>query len=126
MSWREARSLSATLYTEVAFQAIYGLRSGNVLSEKTTPTAAIALTRVRQSKVLVSFLLALVALAVPALLGTTVENVAAPQLPIGLYRASVLAALLVIDLALVWWTGLQVLPTLLGAKVQSLLETLPV
>jgi predicted permease len=126
MSWRWARSLSATLYAEVAFQAIYGLRSGNILSEKTPPSVVVALTRVRQSKVLISFLLALVALAVPALLGGTVEHVAAPQLPVGLYRSSVLAALLVIDLALVWWTGLQVLPTLLGAKVQSLLETLPI
>ncbi len=125
MSWRTARTLSATLYAEVAFQAIYGLRSGNLLSEKTPPSVGTALTRVRQSKILISLLLALVALSVPALLGGPFEHIAAPSLPAGLYRSSVLAALLVIDLALVWWTGLQVLPTLLGAKVQSLLETLP-
>jgi predicted permease len=125
VSWAEARRLSATLYAEVAFQAIYGLRSGNILSEKTPPSVKIALRRVQQSKILISGLLALVALAIPALLDGNIEHIAAPTLPEGLYRASVLAALLVIDLALVWWTGLQVLPTLLGAKVQALLETLP-
>lgn len=126
MSWAEARRLSDAMYTEVAFQSIYGLRSGNALSERTAPSADVALRRVRQSKVMVSFLLALVALAVPALLAARIERIAAPYLPQGLYTASVFAALLVLDLALIWWTGLQVLPALLGARVQTLAETLPI
>jgi predicted permease len=113
------------MYTEIAYQAIYGLRSGNAVSERSPPDAAVARRRVQQSKMLISGLLALVALAVPSLLGARVEHLAAPNLPPGLYESSVLAALLVVDMALVWWTGLQVLPTLLGARVQPLLETLP-
>lgn len=126
MTWAEARRLSDAMYTEVAFQSIYGLRSGNSLSERTPPSATLALRRVAQSKLLISALLALVALGVPTLLAGTVEHIAAPFLPVGLYRTSVISALLVLDLALIWWTGLQVLPALLGSRVQSLVESLPV
>ena len=125
MSWADSWRISRVMYTEVAYQAIYGVRSGNSLSERSPPEARTALRRVQQSKLLIAGLLGLVALSVPALLGGSVENLSAPRLPQGLYRSSVLAALLVIDMALVWWTGLQVLPTLLGARVQPLLETLP-
>lgn len=126
MSWREARRLSRVMYTEVAFQAIYGLRSGNSLSERTPPDAGVARRRVLQSKLLISLLLGMVALVVPFLLDAQVKSVAAPNLPLGLYDSSVVAALLVLEMALVWWTGLQVLPTLLGSKVQPVLEGLPV
>jgi predicted permease len=126
MSWGEARRLSSAMYTEVAFQAIYGLRSGNSTTERNAPEASIALRRVLQSKLLISFLLAMVALVVPFLLDGRVRSVAAPSLPPGLYDTSVIAALLVLDMALVWWTGLQVLPTLFGSKVQPFLETMPV
>ncbi len=114
------------MYTEVAFQAIYGLRAGNSANERVTPDAREARRKVLESKILISALLSLVALAIPVLLGRTVESLAAPALPIGLYRASVLDGLLVLDLALLWWTGLQALPTLLGAGVQPLIETLPI
>ncbi len=47
-------------------------------------------------------------------------------MPRGLYVSSVLAALLVLQLTLLWWTGLQVLPSYLGSGIIPLLRSLPV
>jgi predicted permease len=43
-----------------------------------------------------------------------------------LFQAGVLTALLSLDVAFLWWTGLQVLPTFLSAGVLPVLEPLPI
>jgi hypothetical protein len=47
-------------------------------------------------------------------------------LPTGLYQAAVLAGLVGLEVALLWWTGLQALPTLLSSSAIAVLEPLPI
>jgi predicted permease len=127
MSWREARRIAGPAFTELAFQAIYGFRQGNILPPTgSTPISQLALRRVAQSKLLVSAVLGLLALGSLVILGPRVEQFVAPQLDRGLYVSSVLGAVLLLEMALLWWNGLQVLPTLLASGTVRLLETLPV
>jgi predicted permease len=127
VGWREAWRLSDAPYTEIAFQAIYALRQGNLPSS--TPDDELAdraRRRVAQSKIMVSFVLGLVAVGTYFFLSPPVEDALGGGLPRGLYVAGVLDGVLVLELALVWWTGLQILPTFLGTAALTLLETMPV
>ncbi len=127
MGWRDAWRLSEAPYTEIAFQAIYALRQGNLPSS--TPEdelASKARRRVTQSKLMVSFVLGLVGIGTILFLSPRVEMALGGGLPRGLYIAGVLDGVLVLELALVWWTGLQILPTFLGSSSLTLLETMPV
>ena len=126
-SWREAYRLQSRAYPELAYHAIYAVRQGNLPpsippSELTTR----ATRRVVESKVLVSALLALVALGTTAALRPGVEGLIAPYLARELYVATVLSGLLVLELALLWWTGLQVLPTFLSSGILPTLDVLPI
>ena len=127
MTWREAWRLGDPAYTELAFQAIYAVRQGNL--PPTTPRESLARkarTRVLQSKALVSLVLGLVSLGGIVALSPLFEQVFVAIMPRGLYVAAMFAAILVIQLTLIWWTGLQVLPAFLASGIVPLLTTLPV
>ncbi len=127
MSWREAWRLADPAYTELAFQAIYAVRQGNLPpSETRTSLALKARRRVLQSKALVSAVLGLVALGGVVILSPLFETIFVAIMPRGLYVAAMFSAILVIELTLLWWTGLQVLPAFLAARIVPLLSTLPV
>jgi predicted permease len=126
VGWRHAWELARPAYEELAFQAIYAVRQGNpppqIPSDQLRSTA---LRRVRQSKALISALLAIMALGTIFAFAPSFE-IRFIVMPRGLYVSSVLAALLVLQLTLLWWTGLQVLPSYLGSGIISLLGSLPV
>ena len=46
-------------------------------------------------------------------------------LPTGLFQAGILTGLFGLDVVLLWWTGLQALPTYLGSNALTVLEPLP-
>lgn len=127
MSWRDAWRISHRAYAELAYQAIYAARQGNLppTDAKGAP-AATAQRRVAQSKFLVSLVLGLLTLGTYAVLSPTVQQLSAPTLDRGLYVAAILAAVLLLQMALVWWTALQVLPTFLASGTIRLLETMPI
>jgi hypothetical protein len=129
MSWREAYRWSGIAFTEVALQAIYGFRQGNVHpTGLSAGFVARARRRVRQSKLLVAALLLLVTAGGSSLLRAA-PRVAALLLPVpiapAVFDLGVIAALLGIDVAFLWWMGLQVLPSLLAAPILPVLEALP-
>jgi hypothetical protein len=130
MGWREAARLSTVAFTEVALQATYAFRQGNpVPPGDGRKLVARARRRVAQSKALIAGLLGLLILGAAALLaaGPTVRNDLLPvPLPTGLYQAGVLTGLIGLEVALLWWTGLQALPTLLGSSAVAVLEPLPI
>ncbi|MGA7923454.1 MAG: hypothetical protein WCA77_05705 [Thermoplasmata archaeon] len=127
MSWREAWRNSELAFPELAFQAIYGYRRGNPLPithpEKLSHRAR---SRVLQSKVLISVVVAFVALSTALALSPRFEGLVAPTLPGGLYVGAVITVILVLELAFLWWTGLQVLPTYLTSGVLPVFQTLPI
>ncbi len=130
MGWREALRLSDTAFTELSLQAIYAFRQGNLLpSGATADLVPKARRRVLQSKVMVAGLLSLLTLGVAFILRDS-SLVIARAFPYyispAVFDTGVLTALLGLDLAFLWWTGLQVLPTLLSSTVLPVLETLPV
>jgi hypothetical protein len=47
-------------------------------------------------------------------------------IPVGLFESAILTGLFSIDIALLWWTGVQVIPTILSSGVLTVLEPLPV
>lgn len=127
MSWREAWRLADPAYTELAFQAIYAVRQGNLLPPDARGSlSARARRRVLQSKALVSAVLGLVSLGGIVVLSPVFETIFVAIMPRGLYVAAMFSAILVIELTLLWWTGLQVLPAFLAAGIVPLLSTLPV
>ncbi len=127
MSWLEAVRVARPAYAELAFQAIYGLRQGNLPPVAGGQTlAARARRRVTQSKLLVSGLLSLIALGGWVGLRPPVQEFLAPFLDRWLYAMAVVGAVLVLELALLWWTGLQVLPTFLTSGTLPFLSTLPI
>jgi hypothetical protein len=127
MGWRRAWALAEPAYTELAFQAIYAVRQGN-LPPNLPPQelAARARLRVRQSKLMVSFLLGFLSLGSLFLLNPLAQKLFVALMPQGLYVATVLGALVILELTLLWWTGLQVLPAFLASGIVPLLRTLPV
>jgi Membrane protein of 12 TMs len=127
VSWREAIRLAGPAYTELAFQATFAMRQGNLPPSPIGGTlAARARRRVWQSKLLVGALVSLMALGAGAVLRPSVRAVVAPALDPGLYVTAVVGAALLLELALLWWTGLQVLPTYLSSRVVPFLATMPV
>ncbi len=129
MSWREAFRLSGVAFSELAFQAIYASRQGNLAPQGPARLLARqARRRVNQSKAIVSGLLGLLALGAGfALRAASVPGrVPAFAASPAVFDAGVLTALLSLDVGFLWWTGMQVLPTFLAAGVLPVLETLPV
>jgi hypothetical protein len=126
-SWRRAWRLADPAYTELAFQAIYAVRQGNLPpSDRTEDLSHRARVRVLQSKLLVSALLGFLSLGSLLLLNPIAQKLFVSVMPQGLYVATVLGALVVLELTLLWWTGLQVLPAFLASGIVPLLRTLPV
>src|SRR5271170_1376483 len=129
MSWRGAFRLSRVAFTELSFQAIYAYRQGNLLPVvESKRLAAQARGRVLQSKALVAGLLGFLTLGAAFVLhnATFVAAHLLPySIPVPLFDAGVLTALLSLDVAFLWWTGLQVLPSLLSSGVLPVLEPLP-
>jgi predicted permease len=130
MGWRAAFRLSGIAFTELSFQAIYALRQGNLLPPVYGPKlTARARTRVLQSKALVAGLLGFLALGGAFVLrngGYVATHLLPYPIPVPLFDAGVLTALLSLDVAFLWWTGLQVLPTFLSSGVLPVLEPLPI
>jgi hypothetical protein len=129
MSWREAMRLSDVAFTELSLQAIYAFRQGNIVP--TGPAdrlVARARRRVVQSKAIVGFVLGL--LTVGAAYGLResgrIATVFSAPVPVGLFQAGLLTGLLSLDVAFLWWTGMQVLPTFLASGVLPVLEPLPI
>ncbi|HUJ78394.1 MAG TPA: hypothetical protein VLX64_05230, partial [Thermoplasmata archaeon] len=126
MNWRAVWRLSGPLYAEIAFQAIYALNLGNLPPTGAAGTLSIvARRRVTQSKLLVAAILALVSVGGFVALAARTEGLLAPGLDRGLYASAVIGAVYVLELALLWWTGLQVLPAYLASSAVRFLETLP-
>ena len=128
MSWREARRLSDVAFTELSLQAVYAFRQGNVLpSGASKAMVARSRRRVHQSKAVISAVLAVLALGAAAVLHAKAVN---PDIfsavPVGLFQAAILTGLFSLDIALLWWTGVQVIPTLISSGVLSVLEPLPI
>jgi hypothetical protein len=130
MGWREADRLANIAFREVALQATYAFRQGNPVPPGAgTQMVGRAVRRVGQSKALVAALLGFLILGSAALLFSSahgVELIVPFSMQVGLYQAGVLTGLLGLEVALLWWTGLQALPTYLGSPALAVLATLPV
>ena len=126
----EARRLARVAFTELSLQAIYAFRQGNpVPPAEGIDLVARARRRVAQSKAMVAFLLALLALGTAVLLRVTPAQQSVfvgYTLPTGLFDTAVLAGLLGLEVGLLWWTGIQALPTLLTSGVLDVLRPLPI
>ncbi len=129
MGWREASRLAEVAFLEVSVQAIYAFRQGTPVP----PTESHLLVRrsrrrVAQSKAIIGALLCFLAFGSALLLRASDAQRALfvpPALPVGLFDAAVLTALVSLVVALLWWTGLQALPTLLTSGVLDVLAPLP-
>jgi predicted permease len=127
VGWRSALACSGIAYRELSFQAIYAVRSGNVLpSEDGERLIARTESRVLQSKALVGLLLGFMAFGGALALRPEVELVLGPGAPVAVYRTAVVAGLLLLQLSLLWTTGLQILPVYLGSRILHVLEALPI
>jgi hypothetical protein len=129
MTWREAVRLSDVAFTELSLQAIYAFRQGNLAPPgPARASAARARRRVFQSKAVVSFVLGLLALGGAFALRSGIYRSAFFPTPItpAAFQAGVLTGLLSLDIAFLWWTGMQVLPTFLASGVLPVLEPLPI
>ncbi len=128
MSWREAFRLSDVAFTELSLQAVYAFRQGNVLPPgQSKNMVARSRRRVLQSKFVISVVLGLLTLGAAWFIH---ERAANPTLlaavPVGLFQSAVLTGLFSLDIALLWWTGVQVIPTLISSGVLPVLEPLPI
>jgi hypothetical protein len=130
MTWREAARLSDVAFTELSLQAIYAFRQGNLVPTETAQRlVAKARRRVVQSKAVVSFVLGLLAFGVAfGLRESRFHSFAfgGVSVPAGIFQAALLTGLLSLDVAFLWWTGMQVLPTFLASGVLPVLEPLPI
>ncbi len=126
-AWSEAYRLQGAVFPELAYEAIYAVRQGNlppsIPPEELAPRSR---RRATQSKALVAALLALLALGASALMRPDVRGLLAPGLPPVLYETALLGALLALELTLLWWTSLQILPTFLTSPIFPALESLPI
>ncbi|HYA58687.1 MAG TPA: hypothetical protein VEH57_09570 [Thermoplasmata archaeon] len=130
MGWREAAHVSDVAFTELSLQAVYAFRQGN-LAPPGPPRALVARARRRvvQSKALVSGFLGLIALGaafVARVYGATGSTVGSVPVTPPVFDVGLVVALLGIDVAFLWWAGIQVLPTLLASGVLPVLEPLPI
>ncbi len=131
MGWAEARRISDVAFTEVCLQAIFAFRQGNSPVAGTPAHAArTARRRVVQSQFLVAAVLALFAAGGAGILldapHLTARAFFGVVVSVPVLDAGVLTGLLSIDVAFLWWTGLQVLPTFLASGVLATLEPLPI
>ncbi len=127
MGWRNAWRLSRIGYREIAFQAIYAVRLGNVLPERQdADLKARTDRRVLQSKVMVAALLGLMGFAGAGATDPRIAHVLAPNAPPAIYVASLISGVLLLQMSFLWTTGLQILPTFLASRVLPTLETLPI
>src|SRR5271170_7780668 len=102
-SWQRAWELADPAYTELAFQAIYAVRQGNLPpTDRTEDLSHTARVRVLQSKLLVSTLLGFLSLGSLLLLNPLAQRLFVSVMPQGLYVATVLGALVVLELTLLW------------------------
>jgi putative transporter with 12 TMs len=123
-----ARKLYRSGWKELVFQATYAVRSGNPPPDGDPKQfSRKARQRVILSQGAASGFLALVILGGVSLLSDSLETlVAGPALPRVLYIACVLGGLFIVQLGLLWWLGLQFLPTFLSSSIVPVLRTLPV
>lgn len=128
MSWREARRLSHVAFAELSLQAVFAFRQGNILPAGSSATlVARSRRRVFQSKAVISGVLGLLALGAAVFLhGKALNPDLFPAIPPGLFDSAVLTGLFSLDIALLWWTGVQVIPTLIASGVLTVLEPLPI
>ncbi len=128
MGWRAAFRLGSVAYRELSFQAIYATRQGQPLPEAaaTDDLGRTAARRVRESKLLVSALLAGISAVAATALSPRVQIFLGPEVAPPLYQAAVLATALLLELSLLWTTGLQILPTFLGSRILPTLAVLPI
>jgi hypothetical protein len=130
VTWREVARLSDVAFNELAFQAVYAYKQGNLLP--TGPARQIverARRRVVQSKVVVSFVLALLAVGAALALRVAADRARfLPNgvIPLGVFQAGVLTGLLALEIAFLWWAGMQILPTFLSSGALPVLESLPI
>jgi predicted permease len=129
MTWREAVRLSDVAFAELSLQAIYAFRQGN-LPPPGPARAFIARTRRRviQSKAIVSFVLGLLALGGALALRSDLyrSGFFSTLITPAVFQAGVLTGLLSLEVAFLWWTGMQVLPAFLASGVLPVLEPLPI
>jgi len=130
MGWRDAWRLGGVAFGELSFQAVYAFRQGNLLPiGSASSLVPKGRRRVAQSKAIVSTVLALLAVGAAAFLqrgamfSTLLFGYAVPGT---ILDTGVVTGILTLDAAFLWWTGLQVLPTLLSSSVLPVLEALPV
>jgi predicted permease len=129
--WRDAWHLSDIAFLELSLQAVYASRQGN-LPPPIPPSqvARKARTRVLQSKAMVATVLALLVGGACLLLRAAPRFDSTPffgvPVSVPVFQAGVLTGLLALEVAFLWWTGLQVLPTFLASAVLPVLEPLPI
>jgi len=131
MGWREAWRLSSVAFRELSLQAIYAIRLGNPPpSGRLDKVVRTAQRRVVQSKVIIASVLALIAAGGVDVVRLAPTIVSSPffgvPVPVAVFQAGVLTGLLSLDVAFLWWTGLQVLPTFIASGVLPVLEPLPI
>jgi len=130
MGWREADRLADVAFGEVALQATYAFRQGNPVPPKDGKgMVARSRRRVTQSKTLIAVLITFLNLGAATLLrlGPAARVHLVPAtMPNGLYQAGVLTGLFGVEVALLWWTGIQVVPTLVASGAIAVLEPLPI
>ncbi|MCI4322281.1 MAG: hypothetical protein L3K05_08270, partial [Thermoplasmata archaeon] len=128
MTGPPARRIYQTGWKELAFQATYAVRSGNPAPDgDPSGFSKKARNRVALSQAAASGFLGLIVLGGVTLLTDPLESlIAGPSLPRVLYIAFVLGGLLIVQLGLLWWLGLQFLPTFLSSTIIPVLRTLPV
>ncbi len=127
MGWRNALRLSAVGYRELAFQAIYAVRMGNLLQERReVDLRARTARRVLQSKIMVATLLGFMGFVGAEALDPRIARLLAPGAPPAVYAAALISGVLLLQLSFLWTTGLQILPTFLSTKYLPFLESLPI
>jgi predicted permease len=131
LGWRDAWRLTDVAFLELSLQAIYASKQGNL--PPPIPAAQVARqarSRVVQSKAIVATVLALLVAGACLLMRAAPRIVATPffgvPVSIPVFQAGVLCGLLTLEVAFLWWTGLQVLPTFLASAVLPVLEPLPI
>jgi hypothetical protein len=131
MGWRDAWRLTDFAFLELSLQAIYASKQGNL--PPPIPAAQVARkarSRVVQSKAIVATVLALLVAGACLLIRAAPRIVATPffgvPVSVPVFEAGVLTGLLTLEVAFLWWTGLQVLPTFLASAVLPVLEPLPI
>jgi predicted permease len=123
-----AREVYRPGWKELVFQATYAVRAGNPVPDgDPREFSRKARNRVALSQGAASMFMALIVLGGVALLSDPLEQlVAGPALPRVLYLTCVLGGLFIVQLGLLWWLGLQFLPTYLSSAIIPVLRTLPV